>query len=305
MRGLFLAATIGLLTLAASAAPGGPPAQNTVAQDAGTRQLNDETNARLRQQIQAREQAEARNRETRERIRLENERAQREYQEQLQAREREQQRYNAEMERFRAQQGQQATTERQATRGTDGSSRTESPSTGRTEAAQTRRVDSGRARQSTASNTATDTCQDQRQRARRRGRAVGGVLGGVAGVLGGRNLGNVARVGLAVASVPVGALIGEAIASRLDCREQQQAAVATEQVTEQAVQRGVGTTVAWQSETRENVSGTTTVTALSTPVVSDANACMTVTDVIIVDGEETRAEKRLCRRPPTNRFVRV
>jgi hypothetical protein len=32
---------------------------------------------------------------------------------------------------------------------------------------------------------------------------------------------------------------------------------------------------------------------------------MTVTDIIIIDGEETRAPKRLCRRPPSNRFVRV
>jgi hypothetical protein len=272
------------------------------AQDQGTERLNEETNARLRQQIEAREQTLRRNAETRERIRLENERAQRDYQEQLRAREQEQQRYNAEMERFRAQ---------QATRGaaTD-NSRTEPSRTERRasrtetarETAPARRVDSNRARQSNAS---AETCQDQRQRARRRGRAVGGVLGGVAGVLGGRNLGNVARVGLAVASVPIGALIGDAIASRLDCREQQQAAVATEQVTDQAVERGVGSSVAWQSATRENVSGTTTVTALSTPTAAAPDACMTVTDVIIVDGEETRAEKRMCRRPPTNRFVRV
>jgi hypothetical protein len=33
--------------------------------------------------------------------------------------------------------------------------------------------------------------------------------------------------------------------------------------------------------------------------------CMTVTDVVIVDGQETRAPKRMCRRPPNNRFVRV
>ena len=33
--------------------------------------------------------------------------------------------------------------------------------------------------------------------------------------------------------------------------------------------------------------------------------CMTVTDVVIVDGQETRAPKQMCRRPPTNRYVRV
>jgi surface antigen len=127
------------------------------------------------------------------------------------------------------------------------------------------------------------------------------VLGGVAGVVGGRNLGTAARIGVGVAAVPVGALLGEAIASLLDCREQQQAAMATEQ----ALEAGVGRQVAWRSETRENVSGTSTVTALSTPTAADPNACMTVTDVIIIDGEETLAAKRMCRRPPTNRFVRV
>jgi hypothetical protein len=32
---------------------------------------------------------------------------------------------------------------------------------------------------------------------------------------------------------------------------------------------------------------------------------MTVTDVVIVEGEEVSEAKRLCRRPPTNRYVRV
>ena len=84
----------------------------------------------------------------------------------------------------------------------------------------------------------------------------------------------------------------------------------------------------WQSETRPNVTGTSTVTAVETPanasrtstvVAAEAPAealptaaapaetspCLTVTDVIIVDGEETRAPKRMCRRPPTNRYMRV
>jgi surface antigen len=157
---------------------------------------------------------------------------------------------------------------------------------------------------------------------------VGGALGGIAGVVGGRTLGTAARVGLAAVAIPVGALIGDAIASRLDCREQEQAAEATEQ----AVAGGVGTTITWRSETRPNVTGTSTVTAVEAPVSAsrnstvsttgtpanasgtatptaaaspDSSPCLTVTDVIIVDGEETRAPKRMCRRPPTNRFVRV
>ena len=105
------------------------------------------------------------------------------------------------------------------------------------------------------------SCADRIRRNRGRGRAIGGVVGGVAGIVGGRNLGNVARTGLTALAVPVGALIGDAIASRLDCREQEQAAAATEQ----ALAGGVGTAVTWQSETRPNVTGTSTVTAIEAP----------------------------------------
>jgi surface antigen len=146
---------------------------------------------------------------------------------------------------------------------------------------------------------ASEECQDQQRRARGRGRAIGGVLGGVAGgVLGrGSTLQRLATVALAA---PVGALIGDAIARHLDCHEQRQAAAATEQV----VERGVGATQTWTSDTRPGVTGTSTVTAAAAPA-DDGNPCVTVTDVIIVDGQETRAPKRMCRRPPTNRFVRV
>lgn len=145
---------------------------------------------------------------------------------------------------------------------------------------------------------ASEQCQDQRQRARHRGRAIGGVIGGVAGgVLGrGSTLQRLATIALAA---PVGALIGDAIASHLDCHEQRQAAAATERV----VERGVGATETWTSETRPNVTGSSTVTA-SLPA-DDGQPCVTVTDIIIVDGQETRAPKRMCRRPPSNRYVRV
>ncbi len=295
MRGLFLAGAIGLMPLAGAAAAD-PPAQGAADQD--TQRLNEQTAERLRLQREEAQRIETRNRETRERIRLENERTQREYQERVQAIERanaeERARYEAEMARFRAE---QADYERQRAARGGRSSGNERRASGNERRAD-RPAETSRARRSEAT---AGTCQDQQQRARRRGRAVGGVLGGVAGVVGGRNLGTAARIGVGIAAVPVGALLGEAIASLLDCREQQQAAVATEQ----AVEAGVGRQVAWRSETRENVSGSSTVTALSTSSVADPNACMTVTDVIIIDGEETRAEKRLCRRPPTNRFVRV
>ena len=137
--------------------------------------------------------------------------------------------------------------------------------------------------------------RDCQERNRRRGRGVGAVLGGIAGIAGGLG-GRFGRAATLTATlVPVGALLGEAIAGLLDCDEQRQAATATEQ----AVSGGVGTTTTWTSATRPGVTGSSTVTA------ADGNECLTVTDVVIVDGQETRAPKRMCRRPPNNRFVRV
>ncbi len=85
-----------------------------------------------------------------------------------------------------------------------------------------------------------ENCEQQGERRRRRGRGLGGMLGGIAGGFIGGPVGTVTSV------LPVGSLLGEAIASLLDCREQQQAAGATEE----AVRGNVGTTATWQSETR-------------------------------------------------------
>lgn len=328
MRLFFLAGTALLAAMAIGGAGAQAPdavqgtaAQNGAAADDPTARLNQETNERVRAQLEARRQAEEqlqRSRENNARIDRDNERRQREYEEQMRARDAaiaaEQARYNAEMERFRAQ---QAAAARRG--GRSGAS---------ARAGTARSTPSRPAVQTGIAGTSGRSCADQVRRARGRGRAIGGVVGGVAGIVGGRNLGNVARVGVAALSAPVGALIGDAIASRLDCREQEQAALATEQ----AVEGGVGTTVTWRSDTRGGVSGTSTVTAIeavlapttpaATPVATSAGTpaattgpaatasvetspCLTVTDVIIVDGEETRAAKRMCRRPPSNRFVRV
>lgn len=145
-----------------------------------------------------------------------------------------------------------------------------------------------------------EQCQQQREQRRRRGRGIGNVIGGLAGTFGGR-VGGVA--GAVTSMLPVAELLGEAIASMLDCDEQQKAAGATQEVVEQAERGGVGTTVAWESTTRPGVRGSSTVTAVET--ASAQGECMTVTDVVIVDGEETRAPKRMCRRPPSTRYVRV
>lgn len=143
---------------------------------------------------------------------------------------------------------------------------------------------------SSAAEAQGQNCQ-QRNEGRHR---AGGMLGGIArGALG--------RMGGAAANVilPVGSLLGDAIMNLLDCDEQQKAATATEE----AVRGGVGTTRSWQSETRPGVTGSSTVTAAENN--SPQGQCVTVTDIVIVNGEETRAPKHMCRRPPSDRYVRV
>jgi surface antigen len=141
-------------------------------------------------------------------------------------------------------------------------------------------------------------CTDeQRESARQRGRSMGGMLGGLARGLGGR-VGGAAS--MMTNLLPVDQMLGEAIANMLDCREQQQAARATEEATRSAT---VGSTSTWRSESRPGVTGSSTVTAVQNG--SPQGDCMTVTDIVIVDGEETRAPKQMCRRPPSNRYVRV
>lgn len=140
-------------------------------------------------------------------------------------------------------------------------------------------------------------CQQNAEQRRQRGRGIGNMLGGMAGMFGGR-VGGVA--GAVTSMLPVGELLGEAIASLLDQCEQQKAAAATEE----ALRSGdVGDTASWESDTRPGVRGSSTITTVENNATD--GDCMTVTDIVIVDGEETRAPKRMCRRPPNNRYVRV
>jgi surface antigen len=135
-----------------------------------------------------------------------------------------------------------------------------------------------------------ETCQRRNEGRRSAGSALGALGRGILG-----------RVGGSAANIvmPMGSMLGDAIMNMLDCREQEQAATATET----AVRGGnVGDSANWRSETRPNVTGTSTVTAVDRRGGDD---CMTVTDVVIVDGEETTAPKRMCKRPPSNRYVRV
>ena len=45
------------------------------------------------------------------------------------------------------------------------------------------------------------------------------------------------------------------------------------------------------------------IVAASDEIDGNGLQCITVTDVIIVKGEETRADKRMCRRPPAARYT--
>jgi surface antigen len=118
---------------------------------------------------------------------------------------------------------------------------------------------------------------------------IGGMLGSVTG-----------RVGGLASFLPVpevAGLLTDAIACKLEPEEQKKAADATLEAT-----RGeeVGSTSTWTSETRENVSGTSTVVGKTQ--LADGSTCMNVNDVIIVEGEETTVAKRMCKKPGAARY---
>lgn len=126
------------------------------------------------------------------------------------------------------------------------------------------------------------------------------------------------RVGGLTRFIPTAAVadtLTNAIACRLDEREQLQAKQATEQVT---TSETVGSSVAWRSDSRDGVTGTSTIVAVenapppnavaASTTTANADAvggyrCMLVDDVIIVNGEETREQKRMCRIPPSTRYT--
>lgn len=129
-------------------------------------------------------------------------------------------------------------------------------------------------------------------------RKAGGVLGGFIGGIAGNQAG-LGRVGTVIASGLSGVLVGE-IACKLTKEEQQKAAEATVAVTEK---EEVGATEKWISPTRSGVSGSSTVTALNTE--PNGRKCLSITDVAIVDGEETRVAKQMCRKPGESRYSLV
>lgn len=130
------------------------------------------------------------------------------------------------------------------------------------------------------------------KKSRGRGRLLGGIFGGIAGKAAG-----LSDVGVLIASAAGAVLVGE-LACQLDEKEQEKAAEATVQVTRM---EQVGATASWKSPTRAGVSGTSTVTALNTQ--PDGRRCLSITDVAIIDGEETRISKQMCRGAGENRYV--
>ena len=122
---------------------------------------------------------------------------------------------------------------------------------------------------------------------------LGGILNDAIGDAAGRT-----GFGSYLPSAEVAGTLTDAIACRLDPAEQVQAAAATEEVT-----RGeaVGATANWTSTTRANVSGSSTVVARNDE--AGGRRCMNVTDVVIVEGEETTVSKRMCKGPGEARYV--
>lgn len=126
----------------------------------------------------------------------------------------------------------------------------------------------------------------------------GGMFGAIAGGIAGTALGGWGAPGaLIAAGLPVGSLLTDAIIRKLDCKEQVQAATATDT----AVRGGVGTTSTWESETRPGVRGSST--ARDQRASADGGSCMLITDVVIVDGEETTVDKKMCRKPGGGNYV--
>lgn len=105
------------------------------------------------------------------------------------------------------------------------------------------------------------------------------------------------RIGSFVPLNTLSTVLTDAIACKLDQDEQKKAAAATEQV----LTRGEGASVEWTSDTRANVKGSSTVT--QRVASADGGVCMNVSDVIIVDGEETTVSKRMCRAPGASGFA--
>ncbi len=120
-------------------------------------------------------------------------------------------------------------------------------------------------------------------------------------------------------------ILTNAIACKLDQKEQKQAADATLAVTrgDDTGAVAVGQTAEWSSSSRKDVKGKSTIVAVEAPPappaanpgkgkgkgadkgtqLASASTCITVSDVVIVAGEETTASKRMCKAPGQARYT--
>jgi hypothetical protein len=126
--------------------------------------------------------------------------------------------------------------------------------------------------------------------------AAGRVAGAVGGALLDRQLSRSGVYNWAVRSTMHNMLV-DGIACMLSPKERVQAAKATET----AVQRGVGATSEWKSTDRAGVVGRSTVA--SEQKQANGGVCRVVNDVVIVNGEETTAQKTMCRQPGATGFT--
>ena len=126
------------------------------------------------------------------------------------------------------------------------------------------------------------------------------MFGSMLGSIGGSLLGRAGAAGDVISlAMPAASYLSDELLKMLDCKEQKQAA----QATEQAMRGGVGTEVSWKSDSRPNVSGKSKVTAQEQ--LADGGQCLTVTDVVIVDGEETTVPKKMCRPKGGSAYAKV
>jgi surface antigen len=126
------------------------------------------------------------------------------------------------------------------------------------------------------------------------------MFGSMLGSIGGSLLGRVGAAGEVISlAMPVGSYLSDELLKMLDCKEQRQAA----QATDRAVRGGVGTEVSWKSDSRPNVSGKSKVTGEEK--LANGTQCLTVSDIVIVDGEETTVPKRMCKTPGGSGYARV
>ena len=151
------------------------------------------------------------------------------------------------------------------------------------------------AQQESSDNSNSDDCTTDP------GKSIGkSILGNMIGDFTRRATRNMGVVGSYIPRAEVADTLTNSIACRLDQDEQLQAAEATRNVTRS---EAVGSSAQWKSKTRADVSGSSTATAKTQ--TADGTSCMTITDVIIVDGEETRASKQMCKRRGETRYVVV